>query len=424
MVESMEAAEIGPPQGEGARERRRGRDVRRLAALVPVLLIFLCVLASGHWYLMRRLVMDPGLPEGLSSGLLLIIGLLGGSLVLQPIAERTFSQRARRLVAWPASLWMGFAFMLLMALLLSEVLMLLLAASAQADASSLLASRVRAAGVVGLVLPAALVAIREGLSRPAVKRVEIRLARWPQALDGLRIVQISDIHFGPIRGVEFATWLVEQVNQLAPDLVAITGDLVDGSVSRIRDDVAPLRDLRARLGAYFVTGNHDHYSGAESWADRVAELGICVLRNEHLTLDVNGAAFELAGVDDHQARRLPGAEGEDLDRALEGVDASRALVLLAHDPSTFKRASKRGIDLQLSGHTHGGQIWPFNYFVKLAVPFVAGLYRRGDATLYVSRGTGFWGPPMRLRSPAEITEIVLRAGTDAQASGIPSSSVE
>jgi hypothetical protein len=416
MAESIEAAEVGPSGGAGSSRRRVRRDARRIAVLLPVLLVFLSVLVGGHWYLVRRLVLDPGLPETVGTVLAFGIALLGSSLVLQPIAERTFPATARRVVAWPASIWMGLAFLLLMALLLSEIVMLLVAVGASSDSAHLTAARVRAAGVVALVLPAALVALREGLALPAVKRVEIALARWPRALDGFRIVQISDIHFGPIRGAEFARWLVEQVNGLSPDVVAITGDLVDGPVSRIRDEVTPLQDLRAPHGSYFVTGNHDHYSGAGSWADRVAELGVRVLRNEHVTLARDGASIELAGVDDHQSRRLPGEEGEDLDRALAKVDPDRPLVLLAHDPSTFKQSSRRGVDLQLSGHTHGGQIWPFNFFVKLAVPFVAGLYRRGDATLYVSRGTGFWGPPMRLRAPAEITEIVLRASDDQEPS--------
>jgi len=422
MAESMQAAEVGPSKGGNASRRHARSDARRIAMLLPVLIVFLSVLVGGHWYLIRRLVLDPGLPEPLSAALVFGIGLMGSTLVLQPIAERTLPARTRRIVAWPASIWMGLAFLLLMALLLSEMLMLLVAASAQTDSVVLLAARVRAAGIVGLVLPTALLALRQGLALPSVKRIELALARWPRALDGFRIVQISDIHFGSLRGADFARWLVEQVNRLSPDLVAITGDLVDGPVSRVLDDVTPLEKLRATHGAFFVTGNHDHYSGAGSWAERIAELGIRVLRNEHVTLLQCGARIEVAGVDDHQARRLPGEEGEDLDGALASVDPDRALILLAHDPSTFKQASKRGVDLQLSGHTHGGQLWPFNFFVKLVVPFVAGIYRRGAATLYVSRGTGFWGPPMRLRAPAEITEIVLRTGTGGQASCEPSSS--
>jgi hypothetical protein len=225
-------------------------------------------------------------------------------------------------------------------------------------------------------------------------------------------VQISDIHLGPLLGRAFARELVERVNALRPDLVALTGDLVDGSVARLRDEVAPFAGLRARHGAFFVTGNHDWYSGAEAWVGVVRELGLRPLRNERVEIGSAGASFDLAGVDDHRGDWLHGSPS-DLARALEGRDAGRPVVLLAHDPTTFAEASRRGVDLQLSGHTHGGQIWPFRYLVRLAVPWVDGLHERGASLLYVSRGTGFWGPPLRLLAPAEITEITLRAAERA-----------
>jgi predicted MPP superfamily phosphohydrolase len=194
----------------------------------------------------------------------------------------------------------------------------------------------------------------------------------------------------------------------------VTGDLVDGSVSKLADEVAPFSQLRSRLGVYFVTGNHDHYSGGRAWAEHAQKLGMRVLRNERVTVHSGAphdqaASFELAGVDDHHAGFIPGEHGEDLELALADAPPERPLILLAHDPATFKSASKLPVDLQLSGHTHGGQLWPFSMIVRLAVPFIAGLYRKGGSQLYVSRGTGFWGPPMRLLAPAEIGEIVLRA---------------
>ena len=172
--------------------------------------------------------------------------------------------------------------------------------------------------------------------------------------------------------------------------------------------VAPLADLRARHGVFFVTGNHDHYSGASAWAAHVEALGMRVLRNQRAEIRDRGAVFDLVGVDDHRGDLLGSGGREDLPAALAGRDPARPAVLLAHDPSTFRRASALGIDLQLSGHTHGGQIWPFGWLVRLVIPFVAGRYRRNGAELYVSRGTGFWGPPMRLFAPAEVTELVLR----------------
>jgi predicted MPP superfamily phosphohydrolase len=390
----------------------------RLLLAVPVIAIMLSVVASAHFYLFQRLVVDPGLgPESTAIFQWLLVA-CGASLVLQPIAERTLPHRVGRFVAWPASLWMGFGFLMLVATGFSEFLSLLVGSSAEAAVAGADAppaelgfARVRAALVVGVTGAAGALGLRNGFSDPLHERVEIVLPRWPRALDGFRIVQISDIHIGPILDRRFARRITNRVNALEPDLVAVTGDLVDGSVARLIDEVAPFSDLRGRLGVFFVTGNHDHYSGGNAWADQAAQLGMRVLRNERVSVEAAaGVWFELAGVDDHHSGMLPGEGGEDLDKALHSAPEDRALVLLAHDPSTFKRASKLGgVDLQLSGHTHGGQIWPFNLLVRLAVPFVAGLYRRGESQLYVSRGTGFWGPPMRLRAAAEIGEIILRS---------------
>ena len=202
---------------------------------------------------------------------------------------------------------------------------------------------------------------------------------------------------------------VERCNALDADLICVTGDLVDGKVSQLADDVEPFRGLTARHGVFFVTGNHDYYSGADAWAGHLGELGLRVLRNERVEIRVGSDLFDLAGVDDHRGDMPGGSSGEDLPRALADRDPGRAVILLAHDPSTFKSASKLGVDLQISGHTHGGQIWPFRYLVRLAVPWVSGLHVRGASQLYVSCGTGFWGPPMRLFAPAEITELVLRS---------------
>ncbi len=380
----------------------------RLLLMIPILLVLIGVLFAGHWYVADRLIVALDLPAPFTRVMLCVLALLGLSLVLQPIAERLLARRLARFITWPASIWLGVAFLLLLSLAISELLLFLLAVSAGgAPAVDVTVARWRAVALLCLVLPLALAGLREGLSKPAVRRIEVALPGWPEEADGFRIVQVCDIHLGPILGREFAEWLVERVNRLEPDLIAITGDLVDGSASRMVSEVAPLAGLRARHGVYFVTGNHDHYSGARGWAERIAKLGIRTLRNERVSLELPGGTVELAGVDDHHAGLLPGEHGEDLDLALAGVDATRPLLLLAHDPSIFRRAPEVGVDLQLSGHTHGGQIWPFRYLVRLAIPFVQGLHRRGEAQLYVSRGTAFWGPPMRLGAPAEISEVVI-----------------
>jgi hypothetical protein len=390
--------------------------MRRAAALAAFATVLVAVLAGGHYYIARRLVLDPGLPEPWRGLALAALGMGAALLVLQPISERLLAPPASRVVAWPASLWMGLAFLLLVLLGASDLLIGLGGAAAHAAGAELPApeasSAARALGVLLAALALAAWGLRTALRPPALRRLELRLARWPRALDGFRIVQISDLHVGPILGRRFACELVERVNALAPDLVAVTGDLVDGDVRRLHGEVAPFRGLRARHGVWFVTGNHDHYSGADAWVRRVSELGMRPLRNARVEIRQDGAAFDLAGVDDAHGALVSGRGGEDLERALEGRDPARPLVLLAHDPTTFRRAARSGVDLQLSGHTHGGQIWPFGYLVRAALGFVAGLYERNGSRLYVSRGTGFWGPPLRLMAPAEITEIALRCGAE------------
>jgi predicted MPP superfamily phosphohydrolase len=388
--------------------------VRRILGLVVFLVLISAILLGSHLYLAQRLVFDPDLPDPWRTAALVGIAVLGVSILLEPISQRFVGPPWSRLLAWPASLWMGVWFLFMITLGASDGLGWLVrsasAATSGAAGDPASGAVARAAVVAFLVLTAGAVALRSGLRPPRVRRVEIVLPRWPRALDGFRIVQISDLHVGPILGRRFAEDVASRVNALAPDLVAVTGDLVDGLVEHVAHDVEPLGGLKARHGVFFVTGNHDHYSGADAWAEHGRRIGWRVLRNERSEIRVGDAVFDLVGVDDHRGDWLAD-DGEDLDRALAGRDDGRPAVLLAHDPTTFKRASDRGIDLQISGHTHGGQIWPFAYLVRLAIPFVAGLYRKNGAHLYVSRGTGFWGPPMRLAAPAEIGELILRSET-------------
>ena len=387
---------------------------RRILAASLALAVALSLLSATHYYLARRLVLDAGIAEPLRSVLLVAIGGLAALLILGMVSGRVLPRRWSRVLSLPAMLWMGFLFLFMVALLASDVLLALAAGVAQAagttDGTGEVGGAPRAAGIAALVGTAGLYAVASALRVPGVKRVEVWLSRWPAALDGFRIVQISDVHIGSLLGRRFAEDVVDRCNTLAPDLLAVTGDLVDGDVDWLREEVAPFANLRARHGVYFVTGNHDHYSGVDPWVERIRELGIRVLRNERVRIGEGDAGFDLAGVDDHRGGFGPSA-GEDLPRALEGRDPDRALVLLAHDPSSFVAASETDVDLQLSGHTHGGQIWPFRYLVRLAVPFVAGLYARNGSQLYVSRGTGFWGPPMRLFAPSEITELTLRSAS-------------
>jgi len=385
------------------------RPARRRAAGMAFLGVFLSIAVGAHLYLAERLALAPAWPAGVRAALVGGIGLGFGALLTQAFVRRRLG-RVLGALAWAAYTWLGVAFLLLVTSLATDLAVGLLGAAApagMADGPAVARGRALAVGIVGLTLAA--VALRGGLAAPVLRRVEIGLPRWPRALDGFRIVQLSDLHLGPLLDRRFAASLAERVNELAPDLVVVTGDLVDGGVGRVGAEAEPLAALRARHGVCFVTGNHDYYSGADDWVARMSALGWRALRNERIAIEQGGAAFDLAGVDDHHGALVEPGGGEDLERALAGRDAERAVVLLAHDPATFRRAARSGVDLQLSGHTHGGQIWPFRWAVRLTVPWIAGLYREGRSALYVSRGTGFWGPPMRLGAPAEITELVLRA---------------
>ncbi|MDN3024481.1 metallophosphoesterase [Streptomyces sp. S.PB5] len=239
------------------------------------------------------------------------------------------------------------------------------------------------------------------LRGPKVKRVTVPLAKLPRAAHGYRIAVVSDIHLSPVLGRGFAQTVVDTINSTQPDLIAVVGDLVDGSVKDLGPAAAPLARLRARHGSFFVTGNHEYFSGAEQWVEEVRRLGLRPLENDRTELSY----FDLAGVNDIAGESE--GQGPDFARALGDRDTARACVLLAHQPVQIHDAVEHGVDLQLSGHTHGGQLWPGNFFAEAANPTVAGLERYGDTQLYVSRGAGAWGPPTRVGAPSDITVIEL-----------------
>ncbi|MGX6604684.1 metallophosphoesterase [Micromonosporaceae bacterium Da 78-11] len=245
--------------------------------------------------------------------------------------------------------------------------------------------------------------VKTALGAPQLDRVQIPLAKLPRAMDGTRLAVVSDIHLGPLTGSRHVGRIVELINSVNADIVCVVGDLVDGTVAELGRFAAPLAEIKSRRGAYFVTGNHEYYSGFQPWVDEVARLGVRPLRNERLELD----GLDLAGVND-----LGGAEfndGPDFARALGDRDPSRPVVLMAHQPVVAKQAAPFGVDLQVSGHTHGGQMAPFNLLVKLQQPVVSGLGEVDGVPVYVTNGAGFWGPPVRVGAPPQVTVIELRA---------------
>jgi uncharacterized protein len=241
-----------------------------------------------------------------------------------------------------------------------------------------------------------------------VTELPIKLPHLPRALDGLTIVQLTDVHVGGIIERRFLEERVAAASALKPDVIVITGDLVDGTVAQLGSTVAEISKLRSRYGTFFCTGNHDYYAGADEWAAALRKMGVRPLRNERVEIGDAGASFDLIGVDDWGMSGGTG-RGYDLDQALAGRDPGRASVLLAHQPNNFEVVAQKGLGLQLSGHTHGGQFFPGTLIAELIFTFTAGLYGVGDSKLYVSRGTGFVGPPLRLGSPPELVKVVLTA---------------
>ncbi len=307
------------------------------------------------------------------------------------------------LVGWGGALLMGFFSSLLVLTVLRDAALGVAGLFAAADLLSRLAF-VSAPAVPLLAALATAIGLVAARRLPPVVRVDVPLAGLPPALHGFRIAQISDIHVGPTIKRAYVEAVVRAVNALAPDLVAVTGDLVDGRVADLGPHVAPIGALSAPHGTYFVTGNHEYYSGVGDWVAYLRRLGLRVLCNEHVVVDHGGARLVVAGVPDYSAAGPP----SDPRAALAGAPEDGVVkILLAHQPRSAFAAVGAGFDLQLSGHTHGGQFWPWNHFVRLQQPFTAGLHRLDGMWVYINRGTGYWGPPKRLGVASEITLIRL-----------------
>ncbi|MGI5481096.1 metallophosphoesterase [Streptomyces lavendofoliae] len=434
-----------------------------------VLVVVVGLLGAVHWYVWRRLVRDVTVPGGTARRLgtiaLVVLPLLSLGALTAGRAGAPFW--LQRVVSWPGFLWLALLLYVVLALVVGEAVRPLLrraldrrgaareagapvaATPVTATATPVSAQTVSAQAVSGTAgaparpgAPAAPPEEREaseasearevpGPSRrlfvsrvvggaaaaaalgtvgygtygvlrgPRVKRVTVPLAKLARGAHGYRIAVVSDIHLGPILGRAHTQRIVDAINATQPDLVAVVGDLVDGSVEDLGPAAEPLARLRARDGSFFVTGNHEYFSGAQEWVDHVRELGLRPLRNERVEI----AGFDLAGVNDVAGENY--GDGPDFAAALGDRDRARAAVLLAHQPVVIHDAVAHGVDLQLSGHTHGGQLWPGNFLAELANPTVAGLERYGDTQLYVSRGAGAWGPPVRVGAPSDITLVEL-----------------
>jgi len=369
------------------------------------LLVVLSLLVLLHVYIGLRLMPDLGLglPGMLAGSILLLL-----STLLVPVGLLSSSLRRRRWseqLTWVGLLAMGLFSSLLVLTFLRDLFLL---AAVLAGFGSVMLNYYSALGVPLLALAVTIVGFVNARRVARVVRVDVPIDGLPEALHGYAIAQISDIHVGPTIKRPYLDAIVERVNGLGADAIAVTGDLVDGSVARLSAHTQPLARLAAPDGAFFVTGNHEYYSGAEEWIVELRRLGLTVLLNQHVVRERGGASLMIAGVADFSAHHFNPAHRSDPQAAAAGAPAGLAVrILLAHQPRSATAAAVAGFDLQLSGHTHGGQFFPWNLFVPLQQPFVAGLHRVRRLWVYTSRGTGYWGPPKRFGAPSEITLVRL-----------------
>jgi predicted MPP superfamily phosphohydrolase len=377
------------------------------------------VLTLMHLYVWKRLIMDT--TRGRTRRVLtVVLAALLALLIATLLLPRILGSPEPTWLAWPGYVWFGLVAYLFLTLLVSEPVRLALRRwlkrpppQANTDDAPAVNRRIflaRASAVAAGAASVGLVGVgmASALGPPELIRLPVRLPRLDPAFNGFRIAVVADIHLGPLAGRPHTERIVAMINETEPDLVAIVGDLVDGTVEELGSAAEPLRDLAPSEGAFFVTGNHEYFvDDTVSWLHELARLGVRPLRNENVAIRRGGAAFDLIGVNDVTGARK--SDPPDFDRAFTGVSGSRPTILLAHQPIQVTEASARGVDLQLSGHTHGGQMWPFHYIVRAAQPSLAGLSTVDQTQLYVTRGAGFWGPPVRVGAPPDITVLSLSA---------------
>lgn len=367
----------------------------------------LSILAGAHFLVGWRLAAVLGLGGAARTVLWLGLGLLGSLTIVSMAVSRRAEADSLGfdILVWIGLLWMGLLLLLFTAAATNGILAL---AGRFAGVPEGLV-RTTGLGLFGLAVAGGVLGVVNALSAPRIHEVEARIPGLPAAFDGYRIAHITDTHVGPTLRRGWVERLVARVDSARADLVVHTGDFVDGSVDRLRPHVEPFAKLRGRDATLFVTGNHETYSDAIAWSAHARELGFQVLVNSHVVLVRGADSLVVAGVTDHHEGQAFPDRAPDAHKAFQGAPAGTRL-LLAHQPVQASAAQGLGIALQLSGHTHGGQIWPFHHLVRLAQPVVSGFGRVGDVLVFVSNGAGYWGPPMRLFAPPEVPILVLRRG--------------
>ncbi len=385
------------------------------------LTIFFGLFAAGvflvHYYLWKRLIKNTELRSKKFFTIVLVI--LGLSFPVSFALAKIIPFSISFYLLWFGNLWLGMMLLYLFSFLFIDFLRLFIytfnkffkksntVSTENTISRRKFISKSVAMGVSGVVFGATALSIKKYYDKAVVKKIKIKIKNLPDSFKNFKIVQISDIHIGQIMRKDTLTEIVRQVNELKPDMVAITGDLADGETGFLFDEITPLKDLKAKYGVFFVTGNHEYYSGAEQWIKAVKKLGIVVLENAKVEIVKNNQKITIIGTNDREGGRFGKKNAPDFKKAFKGVKKEQVKIFLTHQPPDVENASEYNVDLMLAGHTHGGQIWPFGYIVKLQQKYLKGYFKYKDTQLYVNQGTGCWGPPMRLGTENEITEITL-----------------
>ncbi len=375
-----------------------------LVRVVAIGALFLAIVGGLHFYVGQRLATSTGLAKPWSTLIWNVVSMGVALLFMAALGGRAFPRSIARVLQWAGFVWLGLFGLTLSGLAISDGSLWGAGFFMPVDAGT---HQIRSALVMALVLPSLVWGFRVARN-PRVKKITVEIDALPEAFDGYRIVQLSDVHIGETLNRSFAANLTQQVNALAADVVAITGDLVDGSVNKLKDEVEPFSKLQAKDGVYFVTGNHEYYHGGASWEAECESLGMIVLHNDHRVIDRQGAKLVIAGVPDVEGSRFSADHTPNIDRTFAGTPLGAPRILLAHQPRFATSARNQKVDLMLSGHTHAGQMFPFMFFVKLQQPVLEGLKVIHGVPTYTSPGTGYWGPPFRIGTQGEITEITLR----------------
>lgn len=384
--------------------------------------VWFSVLGLAHWYVGRRIIRTARFTGRART----IAWLVVAAVLLTPsITFFLFINRAQGglldTASWVSYLILGFFTLVLTFIILRDVALLLtkgidklrgyLSPPPQKHVDTerrrfiIHASNI---AILGASAAASGYGFYQAYRRAAIEEVDVPLPNLPEAFDGFKILQFSDLHVGPTIKRDYVERVVEQINGVNADMIAFTGDFVDGSVAWLKDDVAPVRELKAPFGKFFVTGNHEYYSGVREWVKEADRLGFDVLMNEHRVVMRNGEGIVMAGVTDYGAHEFTPDQASDPLWAVAASPDNLVRILLAHQPRSIAAATKAKIDLQLSGHTHGGQYFPGDYLARLAQPYIKGLHWHGNTQIYVNRGIGYWGPPIRIGAPPELTVITLR----------------